>query len=96
MAVYVDQERNRFGRMIMCHMFADTASELHDMAAAIGMRRSRYQPKSFPHYDVSLTRRADVVRLGAVEVNRRQGWELRKRIRHRMAEDPAFAFEWLP
>jgi hypothetical protein len=81
MSVYVDCERNGFGRMVMCHMFADTLGELHDMAAAIGMDRAWFQPLSFPHYDVSLSRRAIALAKGAVEVDRRTGYEIRKRIR---------------
>lgn len=81
MSVYVDGERNGFGRMVMCHMFADTLAELHDMAARIGMKREWFQPLSFPHYDVSLSRRAVAVDLGAVQVDRREGSAIRKRIR---------------
>jgi len=81
MSVYVDGERNRFGRMVMCHMFADSLAELHQMAMAIGMDRDWFQPLSFPHYDVSLSRRSRAVQLGAVEVDRRQGYEIRKRVR---------------
>ena len=58
MAVYVDKEENAFGRMIMCHMVADTLEELHAMADRIGMRRSWFQPRSSPHYDLSKSRRA--------------------------------------
>lgn len=100
MAVYVDSERNRFGRMLMCHMFADTPDELHTMAEAIGMQRRWYQtpdgpkPASFPHYDVCLMRRARAVELGAIEVDRRQGHEARKAIRQRIIDDGGFAASW--
>lgn len=71
MAVYVDNYRARFGRMVMCHMLADTEGELHVMADRIGLRREWYQrDASTPHYDVSLSRRAEAVRLGAREVGR--------------------------
>lgn len=65
MAVYVDDMRAKFGRMIMCHMFADTDEELHVMAEKIGMRRAWFQGD---HYDVSLTRRASAVENGAQQV----------------------------
>lgn len=90
MTVYVDQERNQLGRMVMCHMFADTIRELHEMADAIGMRRMWYQPLSFPHYDVSLLRRKLALEKGAREVTRREGHEIRKRLR----VDEAFLLEW--
>lgn len=69
--VYVDDARHPYGRMVMGHMLADTLVELHAMALAIGMRRAWFQPHSFPHYDVSLERRAAAVALGAVRVDRR-------------------------
>ncbi len=94
MAVYVDQERNRLGRMVMCHMFADTAEELHAMAAALGLRREWYQPVSFPHYDVSLLKRSRAVQFGAIEVDRRQGYAIRKPIRARIIADDTFAASW--
>lgn len=72
MPVYIDDARNRFGRMVMCHMLADTLEELHAMAEAIGMKRAWFQPKSFPHYDVSVSRRKVAVELGAVEMTQRE------------------------
>lgn len=81
MTVYVDRARNRLGRMVMCHMIADTLDELHTMAAAIGMRRDWFQVASFPHYDVSLTRRARALKLGAVEVDRRELVRIMRRLR---------------
>ena len=71
MAVYLDNERNSFGRMIMCHMIADSLNELHQMADLIGMRRAWFQPRSTPHYDVSLSRRVVAIRYGAIVLDRR-------------------------
>ncbi|MGH6753372.1 MAG: DUF4031 domain-containing protein, partial [Bradyrhizobium sp.] len=64
MTVYVDDMRARFGRMVMCHMLADTEAEIHAMAARIGVARKWYQGD---HYDIALSRRAIAVSLGAVE-----------------------------
>lgn len=81
MSVYVDGERNPLGRMIMCHMIADTPRELRDMAEEIGLLLRWYQPRSFPHFDVALGRRALAVDRGAVEVTRRELVAHMKRIR---------------
>jgi len=72
MPVYVDKSRNRYRRMIMSHMIADTEQELHLMANLIGMKREWFQPKSFPHYDVSISRKKKAVELGAIELDRRE------------------------
>lgn len=69
MTVYVDDVRHGFGRMIMCHMWADTEEELHAEAAALGLRRAWFQqpPKaSWKHYDVSLGVKAAAMARGAV------------------------------
>ena len=72
MPVYLDGAENRLGRMKMCHMIADTPTELHAMAARIGMKRAWYQwNASFPHYDVAKGRRIIAVSLGAVDCDRK-------------------------
>ncbi len=75
MAVYVDSAENRFVRLKMCHMVADTPEELHAMADKIGVARRWYQfppVASFPHYDICKAKRAMALRYGAQEIDRRQ------------------------
>ena len=69
MTVYVDDMRARLGRMVMCHMIADTEAELHAMADKIGVARRWHQGD---HYDISLGRRALAVAAGAVQITWRQ------------------------
>lgn len=74
MTVYVDDMRAAFGRMVMCHMMADTEAELHAMADRIGMKRQWFQgpPEHYPHYDVSLGKRQIAIGFGAVPVTQRE------------------------
>jgi len=82
MAVYVDRARHRYGRMIMCHMLADTEDELHAMAERIGVAHRWYQAKaSTPHYDICRTKRALAIHNGAVDVGRREVVSVIRRIR---------------
>jgi hypothetical protein len=72
-SVYVDDAIHRYGRMIMCHMWADTEAELLAMADAIGVARKWVQrpPKaSWVHFDICKTKRALAVRAGAIETDR--------------------------
>lgn len=70
--VYVDNPQLHYRSMKMCHMVADTLEELHEMADKIGLKRSWYQPKSSPHYDVCLSKRKLAVEFGAQEVGIRK------------------------
>lgn len=48
------------------HMFGTDLEELHRMASRIGMKRSWFQSDgTFPHYDLSRSRRLHAIRLGA-------------------------------
>ncbi len=89
MSVYVDKEKNKFGRMILCHMVADTLEELHAMADKIGLRRDWFQVSrgGMPHYDVSLSRRKRAIALGAVEIDRRRLVEIMRRYRRERKEE---------
>ena len=69
MTVYVDDVRHQFGRMVMCHMWADTEAELLAMADMIGVQRKWIQrpPKaSWVHFDISLGKKEMAIRNGAV------------------------------
>lgn len=84
MTIYVDRARNGFGRMLMCHMIADTPDELHAMADRIGVARRWFQqpPRaSFWHYDIAQTKRALAVAAGAVDCERNTFVDHLRRIR---------------
>lgn len=71
--VYVDDMRAQYGRMIMCHMVADTLDELHAMADKIGVSRRWFQNKpGHPHYDIALSKKKLAIQFGAQEITTRQ------------------------
>ncbi len=83
MSVYVDAAIYPYGRMLMCHMLADTLDELHAMANKIGVARRWYQgpPKTTtPHYDICKSKRALAVQYGAIEIDRRTMVQIRRRL----------------
>jgi hypothetical protein len=98
MTVYVDDMRARFGRMIMCHMIADTDEELHALAERIGVARRWHQspPRHDSHYDIALSKRALAIKHGAVEITWRQAGAMAtmRRVTGTMGS-PAQAEAWL-
>lgn len=99
MTVYVDDMKAKFGRMVMCHMLADTDDELHAMADRIGVQRCRWQSPektSGSHYDIALSKRAQAVAAGAIEITWLQAsaMNLRRRITGSLG-CPADAVGWL-
>lgn len=98
MSVYVDDMRASFGRMVMCHMVADSDDELHAMAAKIGVARRWHQapPKHDSHYDIALSKRAAAIKSGAIEITWREASAMcfRRRVTGEMGT-PAEAVEWM-
>ena len=86
MTVYVDVLMNHGWKMRghqvkNCHMFCDgDLEELHKIAESIGMKRSWFQNKRVPHYDLREVRRNDAISMGAVEVSRREAVTIWKKI----------------
>ena len=69
MSVYVDDVEHQYGRMKMCHMWADTLDELLAMADTIGVARKWLQqpPKaSWVHFDIAKSKKAVAIQHGAI------------------------------
>ncbi len=86
MSVYVDKAIYGYGRMIMCHMVADSPKELHEMADRIGVARKWFQdPRtmnvSTPHYDICKSKRTLAIAAGAIECERNDFVAAVRRIR---------------
>ena len=73
MSVYVDNMKAPSGRMVMCHMLADTTEELLAMADTIGVQRKWLQKPGtdHEHFDIALSKRALAIAAGAKEVTMR-------------------------
>jgi len=78
MAVYIDNMYAVYGRMVMCHMVADTKDELLAMADKIGVARKWIQDEGLysEHFDVSKGARALAVKFGAHEITMRRFAEI--------------------
>lgn len=80
--VYVDDSRIKYGRMYMCHMWADTLDELLQMADMIGLNRRYLQspPKStWTHFDICLKNKTKAIKNGAILVTTLEALEHRAR-----------------
>jgi len=51
-----------------CHLTADREEDLHAFAESLGMKRSWFQPASWPHYDLTPERREAALEKGALFV----------------------------
>lgn len=74
MAVYVDDMEAAFGRMVMCHMAADSTAELLEMVDKIGVARKWIQFPGTPkeHFDIAKSKRALAIQHGAIPVTMRE------------------------
>lgn len=72
--VYIDNFNAPFGRMIMCHLIADTQTELFEMVDKIGVQRKWVQDYNSPreHFDICLAKKKLAISFGAKEINMRE------------------------
>jgi hypothetical protein len=93
MTVYVDNMRAPFGRLILCHMIADSDDELRRMARQIGVAQRWHQGD---HFDICLSKRDLAVTLGAVQIIWRQcaAMNARRRLTGQLGS-PDDAEKWL-
>lgn len=84
MSVYVDDPMHPFGRMMMCHMIADTREELLAMVDTIGVQRKWIQKRDTPgeHFDICKSKREKAIAAGAKAID---GCELGEIIRCKRA-----------
>ena len=81
MSVYIDKMNAKYGRMIMCHMLADTEEELYAMAEKIGVNKKWVQyPGTYKmHFDICLAKKEKALTLGAVEISQKELKQLLKK-----------------
>lgn len=86
MTVYVDTMRAPFGRLVCCHMVADSTAELLEMADKIGLARKwlQYAGTWKEHFDVALSKRALAIANGAKEVTIMELGRMLQARRHRL------------
>lgn len=89
MPVYVDDMRAPFGRMVMCHMLADTTEELMAMADKIGVQRKWLQHAGTPreHFDISLSKRELALQHGALAITMSETGRIVRAKRARMTPE---------
>lgn len=98
MSVYVDDMEAKFGRMIMCHMIADTTAELISMANKIGVAGEWIQYPATPkeHFDIAKSKRSLAISHGAIPITWRQaGAMYARRLKLGYLGSPNDAEQWL-
>lgn len=81
MTIYVDDVRHGFGRMVMCHLWADSLDELLAMVDRIGVQRKwiqghptlsfgKHRLASWVHFDITISKKTLAIKAGAVLTDR--------------------------
>lgn len=73
--LYIDNARNPYGNMVMCHMIADTNEELVEAAQKLGLKPEWIQKEGTAqeHFDVSAAIKQKAIReLGARAISKRE------------------------
>ena len=82
MAVYVDQLCDwGWKHGPSCHLIADSIPELIEFAVNIGMRAEWFQPRSSPHFDLTVQVREIALAAGAIELSKREFVGVIRRLR---------------
>jgi hypothetical protein len=78
MSVYVDPlfaclQNKNWKYDNSCHLVGDTEKELHAFAKKLGLKREWFhEHRRLNHYDLYKTIRAKAVKMGAIEITRRE------------------------
>ena len=64
-----------------CHLIADSLTGLHSFAVRLGLKTSWFQKNTIPHYDLTANKRRLAVKLGAIEIDKKQFAELLRKQR---------------
>lgn len=69
--IYVDEPDKPYGRMMMCHMVADTQQELIDMVDKIGVAQKWIQHRDThrEHFDIAKSKRELAISHGAIPIS---------------------------
>ncbi|MEO8648127.1 MAG: DUF4031 domain-containing protein [Acidobacteriota bacterium] len=82
MAVYIDPLGNwGWKHGPSCRLIADSIPELIDFAVLIGLRAEWFQPRSSPHFDLTVQIRERALAAGAIELSKREFVGVIRRLR---------------
>lgn len=71
--IYVDQPIHPWRGKKWCHLVADDLDKLHEFATKLGLKREWFQNhKIQPHYDITIAKREQAIKLGAKPITTKQ------------------------